>query len=242
MPALVQMLQDAAENSTELHITRIVARLPVSGKTSGGTHPRGSMRDTSPPLVRVRTCRAIGRAGVSMIEVMVVMVIFGILAAIAVPRVDLSSFRGVSAGTVAGSALLAAGRGAVVRQHNVVVAVDEANRRLRIHYDANNNGTINTGEWVRMEPLPDGVVFSRAAAPAGRVGAAAVSFRGRQNSLPAITFLRNGSATEEGGFYLATTRAVAQGRSANVRMVLIDRATGRPSWFTYDASGWKREF
>lgn len=178
-----------------------------------------------------------------MAEVLVVMVIFGILAVIAAPRVDLSSFRGVSAGSVAGSTLLAAGRGAVVRQHNVVVAVDQTNRRLRIHYDSNGDNTINTGEWVRMEPLPDGVVFSRAGAPAGRVGSAAVSFRGRQGTLPTITFLRNGSASEEGGFYLATTRAVATSQSNNVRMVLIDRATGRPSWFIYStAAGWKREF
>jgi hypothetical protein len=171
-----------------------------------------------------------------------VMVIFGLLAAIAVPRVDLGAFRGVSAGSVVGSALLAAGRSAVVRQHNVVVSVDPSNRRLRVHYDADNDGQIDTGEWVRMEPLPEGVEFSRAGAPAGRVGAAAISFRGREGGLPAITFLRNGSASEEGGFYLATAQAVATSQKVNVRMMLVDRATGRPSWFIYDVSGWKREF
>ena len=198
------------------------------------------MRETNTPSGR-GGC-ADGRAGVSMIEVLVVMVIFGILASIAVPRVDLGAFRGSSAVSVAGSALLAAGRSAVVRQHNVVVAVDQTNRRLRIHFDTNDDGAIGTGERVQMEPLPEGVVFDRAGAPAGRVGAAAVSFRGRQGALPAITFLRNGSASEEGGFYLATARGVAAGQDVNVRMVLVDRATGRPSWFIYKASGWVREF
>jgi Tfp pilus assembly protein FimT len=177
-----------------------------------------------------------------MAEVLVVMVIFGLLAMMAVPRMSLTPFRSSSAARVVGSALLAAARGAVARQHNVIVAVDEPGRRLRIHYDADDDGAMDAGEWVRYEPLPDGVVFGRAGAPAGRIGAASVSFRGRQGGLPAITFLRNGSASEEGGFYMATTEAVARSRAADARMVVVDRATGRPSWLTYDGARWKTEF
>jgi len=177
-----------------------------------------------------------------MAEVLIVMVIFGLLAAMAVPKMNLSAFRGASAGSVAGSTVMAAARAAVARQHNVVVAIDQPGRRLRIHYDQNNDGTVGSGEWARWEPLPDGVVFSRATAPAGRIGSSAVSFRGREDGMPAVTFLRNGSASEEGGFYLATAEAVARGRSANVRMVVVDRATARLSWYTYDGARWKREF
>ncbi len=177
-----------------------------------------------------------------MAEVLVVLVIVGILGAIVGPRVSLSSFRGASGVSVAGSALVAAARGAVARQYDVVVAVDAAGRRLRVHYDADNDGRIGNGEWVRWEPLPEGVAFARAGAPAGRIGGAAVSFRGRQDGMPAVTFLRNGSASEEGGFYLATAEAVARGEKVNVRMVVVDRATARPSWFIYDGARWKREF
>ena len=75
-----------------------------------------------------------------------------------------------------------------------------------------------------------------------KMGASEIDYKVTVGGLPAVTFLRNGSASEEGGFYLATARAVAAGEKVNVRMVMVDRATGRPSWFIYDASGWKREF
>lgn len=171
-----------------------------------------------------------------------VLVILGILAALAAPRIDLSASRTTAAASLTGGALMAAQRAAVTRQHNVVVAVDAPNRRLRIHYDGNDNGAIDAGEWVRWEVLPDGAVFSRAGAPAGRIGSAAVSFAGRQAGLPAVTFLRNGSASEEGGFYLAGTGAAAKATAVNVRQVVVDRATGHLSWLLYDGTKWKNEF
>jgi len=173
---------------------------------------------------------------------LIVLVIFGILAAMAAPRISLSPAKLRSASTMAGSTLLAAQRAAIARQHNVVISFDTTDRRLRIHYDQNNDGQIQSGEHSYWQPLPDGVVFGRAGAPAGRAGSAAISFRGREAGLPAATFLRSGSMSEEGGFYLTTMVDRTKGYSANVRMVMVDRATGRPTWQRYEGSTWKTEF
>jgi prepilin-type N-terminal cleavage/methylation domain-containing protein len=184
----------------------------------------------------------LNQAGVSMVEILAVLVIVGLLTVMAAPRINLTPFRAQAAVSQAGSTLLAASRAAVTRQHNVVVAVDEPGRRIRVHYDTDNDNTVDVGEIARWEPLPDGVVFGRAGAPAGRAGTSNVSFRGREGGLPAITFQRNGSASEEGGFYLTTANAVATGRAVDARMVVVDRATARPSWLTWNGSQWKSEF
>jgi len=173
---------------------------------------------------------------------LVVLVIFGILVAMAAPRINLAPAATRSAASITGTALLVAQRGAVARQHNVVVAFDASGRRIRVHYDVNNDGRVQGGEMANWQPLTAGVVFGRAAAPAGRAGTAAISFKGRQDGYPAIYFMRNGSASEEGGFYLATAANQAANRSSNVRMVVVDRATGRPTWQVYDGTKWTNEF
>ncbi|HYH79746.1 MAG TPA: type II secretion system protein [Longimicrobium sp.] len=194
---------------------------------------------------RLRTPpRHIGFAprGFSLAEVLVVLVIFGILILIAAPRMSLAPARTRSAANTTGSTLLAAQRAAVSRQQNVVISFDAPGKRIRVHYDANGDGVIQATEHAYWQPLPEGVVFGRAGAPAGRVGTAAVSFRGRQGGLPAVFFMRNGSASEEGGFYLATALDQSRGAASSVRMVVVDRATGRPNWQVYSGGAWKTEF
>lgn len=183
-----------------------------------------------------------GTHGFSLAEMLIVLVIFGILTVMAAPKISLSPAKLRAAASMAGSTLLAAQRAAIARQHNVVISFDTAGRRLRVHYDQNNDGQIQGGEHNYWQPLPDGVVFGRAGAPAGRAGSAAISFRGREAGLPAATFLRSGSMSEEGGFYLTTLADHNKGNSANVRMVTVDRATGRPSWQRYEGGTWKTEF
>lgn len=178
-------------------------------------------------------------AGFSLAEVLVVITIFGVLTAIAVPRINFTPVRAHSAGTQSTSVLMGAQRAAVSRQHNVVVAVDATQGRLRVHYDRNNNGTVDNGEIARWEWLPEGVVFGRSTAPAGRIGAGPVSFRYRQNGYPAVNYLRNGSASEEGGFYL-TSAGAKSGESA--RQVVVERATGRAILYLYSGGAWKTEF
>jgi type II secretory pathway pseudopilin PulG len=178
-----------------------------------------------------------------MAEMMVVIVIIGIAAAMTVPKLDSSGRQAAAAGQVAGVTLVAAQRAAVARQHDVVVAVDVAGRALRVHYDADGDGRINGSEIVRREPLGAGAVFGRGSAPAWLPGAAAVSFAGRQDGMPALTFHRSGSASEEGGFYVTSARAqTGGGPAAHARAVVVDRATGRPGWASYTGTQWKRDF
>jgi len=177
-----------------------------------------------------------------MAEMMVVIVIIGIAAAMTVPKLDSSGRQAAAAGQVAGVTLVAAQRAAVARQHDVVVAVDVTGRALRVHYDTDGDGRINGSEIVRTEPLGAGAVFGRGSAPAWLPGAAAVSFTGRQDGMPAITFHRSGSASEEGGFYVTSARAQAGGPATHARAVVVDRATGRPGWASYTGTQWKRDF
>jgi prepilin-type N-terminal cleavage/methylation domain-containing protein len=183
-------------------------------------------------------------AGFSLIEVLTVLALIGLATILAVPRIDLDWYR-IDAGVRAmGSQLLSAQRLAVKRQHNVVVAIDSAGSRIRIHQDSNSNGVVDGGEPVSWEPLATGVIFGAAGAdaPALLGTASAISFTGRQNGMPALTFHRSGSASEEGGFLLTTRRAAARvGSTYNSRGVRVERATGRITWYRFVPPTWKRE-
>ncbi len=183
------------------------------------------------------------RAGYSLIELLGVVVLLGILAGIAAPRIDFRRHLVAGAMEVAGTSLLKAQRLAVQGQHNVVVAVDVEGARLRIHADRDNDLRIDAGEPVRYEPLGEGVRVGRGAAPALMPGSGPVSFTREQDGWPALIFYRNGSASEEGGFYLTSARAAdSREQASDARAVRVERATGRPSWYRYAPPGWKREY
>lgn len=181
--------------------------------------------------------------GFSLIEVLTLLVVLGIVTSIAAPRLDVQRYQIEGAMQSVGSTLLTAQRAAVQRQHDVIVAFDEQNSRIRIHADANNDGAIGHDELVRWESLGDGVHFGRAGAPVLLGNEASISFSLRQNGLPAVTFSRNGAASEEGALYLTSARA--QGDPAythDTRALRIDRSTGRPGWYRLEGTQWKREF
>ena len=188
-----------------------------------------------------RSARA--ESGFSLIEVLIVLVLIGLATVMAVPRIDLDFYR-IDAGMHAvGSQLLTAQRLAVKRQHNVVVAFDTAAHRIRVHQDADNDGLIDAGETSGYTALGDGVVFGCSGAPtAPLLGVSRViSFVGRQYGMPAVTFRRSGSASEEGGFVLTSRRAAAEGgKPHSSRGVRVERSTGRITWYRY-AGAWKRE-
>lgn len=180
------------------------------------------------------------RAGYSLAELMVVVVIIGIALALAAPRVNLSRTRTEASVHTVASALMAAQRAAVGSQHDVVVAFDQAQGRLRIHHDVDNDGVMDAGERVRWELLGRGVTFGRGGAGTlAQLGAGPVSFTRTQNGLRAVTFSRSGSASEEGGAYLATAGPATPPASAS-RAVVVDRATGRAVAWRYTPSGWQR--
>lgn len=181
-------------------------------------------------------------SGFTLPELLMVLLFVGILSAMVVPNLEIVRFRmdGAARGTM--SALVSAQRQAVARQHDVVVAIDTIHRRLRIHQDRDRDGQIGPDEPLRMVPVDDGVVFGRGGAPA-LGGGPSVSFTETQDGLPAVRFIRNGSASEAGFIYLTSARAARSDRQPqDARAVEVDRATGRINWYYYRDHGWEQGF
>ncbi len=183
------------------------------------------------------------KRGVSIAELMTVVVIVGLTTAIVAPKLDLPHYAIEADMRAIGTTLMVAQRDAVAAQHDVIVSFDSAGRELRIHWDKDNDGTVDVGERVRTVGLGDGVVFGRPSAVTARsFGAAAINF-GTHNGLPAVTFHRAGSASESGGLYLTSIRATRAGstRTDDTRAIEFERATGRAEWFRYRGT-WQRGF
>ena len=188
-----------------------------------------------------------GRGGFTMVEMLIVITMMAIVAAMALPRVNVSRIQSKSSIQALGTTMLAMQREAISRQHNIVVMVDTAQRQLRVLYDANDNLAINNGERVRGIPLGEGIQFGRpATVPVRTFGGAAVNFTTQETttSRPAIGCFRNGSAREFGGVYLTTRLALAgdpDHRNETWAMEMI-RATGRSEWMRWNGTTWMRGF
>lgn len=183
--------------------------------------------------------------GFTSLEVLLVVAIIGILAVIALPRIDLYRIQANSAVQMLSTTMVAAQREAITKQHDMILTFDAANRRMRLIWDANSDGVMNGGERARMIPLDTRVTFGLGGAPARAFGNAAIDFTKVVNGLPALIFHRNGSASGVGGFYITSTRAALDGTAKwnrDSRAVEIVRATGRTEWFRYNGTAWTRGF
>jgi prepilin-type N-terminal cleavage/methylation domain-containing protein len=192
---------------------------------------------------RLRTTST-ASAGFSLIELLLVVVIMGMLGAIALPRIDVAKIQVSSAVQVLSTTMVAAQREAITKQHDIILTFDAANRQVRLAWDADSDGTIDGGERTRVVTLDDRVVFGRGVAPARDMGDDPINFDDVVADLPALTFHRNGSASGIGGFYL-TSWAGAMGdatKGNHTRAVEIIRATGRTEWWRYSGTEWVRGF
>lgn len=182
-------------------------------------------------------------AGFTMVELVIVMVVAGLVLAISMPKVDVPERRLTSAVRESWAELVRARQQAVLLQHDVVVEFDTAAASLRLLYDADGDGVADADERTEGYELPDGVVFGRASAAVGPPGASAVSYRiPNGETLPRLTFHRNGSASEWGGFYLRTTRATTPNRKDEVRALTVERTTGAVSGYQPSGNSWMRSF
>ncbi|MGI8546035.1 MAG: pilus assembly FimT family protein, partial [Gemmatimonadaceae bacterium] len=101
-----------------------------------------------------------GRAGFTLIEVLIVLTLIGIVSALAIPRIRLSSYNADAGMRTVQSALQQAQRNAIVRQTDVMVSFDTVGRRIRTVFDLNNNHTVDSGEEVHWRPLEDSARFA----------------------------------------------------------------------------------
>jgi prepilin-type N-terminal cleavage/methylation domain-containing protein len=190
----------------------------------------------------VRTLRA---RGFTLVEMLIVITMIGIMTGIALWRVDIARYQVNGDIQSIGTTLIASQREAIAKQHNVIVVFDTAGNRVRVIWDANNNGQYDDGEHQRMVFLGDRVQFGLGTAPAMPIGPDAIDFVQTETStgLPAVTFYRNGSASEAGGAYITSRRSIGDPKYANDnRAMRVERATGRAEWWHYDGTTWQRGF
>jgi Tfp pilus assembly protein FimT len=185
----------------------------------------------------------VSRTGFTVIEILMVIVFIGIIVKFGLPKLNFSGYRinGAVRGVV--GLLQRAERMAVTNQSNVNVLFDVDNNAIKIHEDINNDNDIQATERVRTYPLGEGVVYGRGGAPAREYNQT-ISFNRKQNGTREIIFRRDGSASEDGGFYITTTTALNANstRTQDARSIEITQATGRPSWYVYSGSQWIKRF
>lgn len=176
--------------------------------------------------------------GFTLFELLVVISITSILAAVALPRINLHQFR-VDAGIrVVQSALQQSERLAVQRQHDVYVSFDVPGKRIQVVDDQNDDTSVTPGEKVQWLPLEDGVRFASppSAIPGNPLAAVAGSNLRTINGLPTIIFRRDGAASTDLQVYITSTRPDA----GDFKALSVTRSTGHVDYYSYRAGNWVR--
>ncbi len=180
--------------------------------------------------------------GFTIIEVLMVVVLIGLLAGIAIPRINPAQYRSNAGVRSVASLLSRAQRTSVTKQYNVNVLFVAAENAIRLHEDVNNNNAIDGGEPVRQYPVGENVVFGQGGAPNRPNGPGPFTMIRQLNGLPELIFRRDGSASENATIYITSQNAAATGRVQDARAVEVLRATGRISWYRYTGSAWEQKF
>jgi prepilin-type N-terminal cleavage/methylation domain-containing protein len=180
------------------------------------------------------------RSGFSIVELIVVMAMLSIIAAMGLPRINTVKYKADAAAQLTRTLLQNAQREAITRQSNVILSIDTATNRIRVVQDYNNNDTLNTTDRVVWRHLEEGARF--AAPTMGRIGGGtlAVPFAGTAlrtvSSLPGLIYRRDGSASSDIEIYLT----MRQGVATEFRAVAVAPATGRVDIYRYSGSAWVR--
>lgn len=170
------------------------------------------------------------RAGISLMEMLIVVVLIGIITGIAASRLDWGRYKADAASRGIMAELAAAQRLAVSLQADVRVT-QPTTRRLQIHEDADNDGVEDSGERIRTVVVEDGFQLDRGSAPN-------VPDPADPTRLTAVVFRRDGSASRSGSFYLIAVAGDADCRRC--RAVSVTRATGRLVWYSLSQGTWRR--
>jgi prepilin-type N-terminal cleavage/methylation domain-containing protein len=180
------------------------------------------------------------RAGFSIVELIVVMAMLSIIAAIGLPRINTVKYKADAAAQLTRTLLQNAQREAITRQSNVILSIDTATNRLRVVQDYNNNDTLNTTDRVVWRHLEEGARF--APPTMGRIGGGSLSaaYAGSSlrtvSSLPGLIYRRDGSASSDIEIYLT----MRQGVATEYRAVAVAPSTGRVDIYRYAGTAWVR--
>jgi prepilin-type N-terminal cleavage/methylation domain-containing protein len=181
------------------------------------------------------------RRGLTVIEMVMVIAVIGIMAAVAVPKFNINRYRADGAGRLGLILLQEAQRNAITRQSNVIVSFDSAYNRLRVVQDYNNNDTINTGELIQYRKMADGARFAKpnwsgAVGADGATPSGAVTGTGLMtiSGFPTVIFRRDGSASGNVRVFITTN----VGFKTEFRELIVTQSTGRTDLYKFNGSSW----
>jgi prepilin-type N-terminal cleavage/methylation domain-containing protein len=194
------------------------------------------------PTSKIRTRTGLLRPAFTLLEMMVVVVIAGVMIAVAIPRIDTTKYKADAIAQIVRTTLQNAQRQAITRQHDMVVSFDTSGERIRVFWDANNDGQFGTStERVLWSGLDVGVLFSdpTVRGVSGTVISTPVSGSNIRtlNGWPTVTFHRDGSVSSDAEIYVS----VAAHGPPWYRAVTLTQATGRVDWYrlNVEAGTWK---
>ena len=194
-------------------------------------------------VVMHTTRKSIGRLrpAYTLVELVIVMVIMGVVGAMAIPHLNVSNYRVDAAAQQVRSVYMTAQRTSLTRQYDVIVTVDTLKNELRIAEDKNNNGTIDVGEWKFWRPPGEGNRFavppSNGTYNKGVYGAVTSSVAGdlltTVNAMPSVIFHRDGSTSSNAEIYIASS----YGTRTDWRAITLTRSTGRTELYRLEGAG-----
>ncbi|HEY3933529.1 MAG TPA: prepilin-type N-terminal cleavage/methylation domain-containing protein [Gemmatimonadales bacterium] len=184
----------------------------------------------TPRTRTARLGRTLGTRGVTLLELVIVIVMIGILSGAALTHLDWRRYQADAAARGAMAELATAQRVALSLQTNTVITFPDSGR-MEILEDANDNGGADAGERVRIVPLDNNFSYGQSTAPA-------IPAPDDGTAISTVTFHRDGSADHSGTLYVHGPGY--DPNCAHCRAIAISRSTGRVVWYSYATGSWKR--